>query len=203
MSQPTPSTPRVEAPRIVMLGPPGSGKGTHARLLAERLDIPHMSTGSLLRREIAAGSPLGRRVEATVNAGQLVDDATIVDLVRSAIASLAGGEGWILDGAPRSIEQAQLLADVFEAAGVEQLVAIALEVPEEVLRQRLLERGKRRGRADDAPEVISERFEVWAATGPALLTWYEQRGMLEQVDGTGSIEDVASKVAAAVDRRFP
>ena len=186
----------IDGPRVLMLGPPGSGKGTHARVLAERFNIPHLSTGAMLRGEMAAASPLGLRVAAAVDAGQLVDDASIIDLVRTVIGSPAAFHGWILDGAPRSVEQAQLLTPVFEAAGVGRVIAIALDVPEAELRRRLAERGKREGRADDAPEIISQRFAVWAATGPALLAWYEQRGMLQLVDGVGPLRDVASRVIA-------
>jgi adenylate kinase len=191
----------VDGPRVVMLGPPGSGKGTHARLLAERFNIPHLSTGALLRREMAAGSSLGVRVAAAVDAGQLVDDAAIIDLVRTAITSPAALHGWILDGAPRSVEQAQLLTPVFEAAGGTRIIAIALDVPEAELRHRLAERRTREGRSDDAPEIISQRFGVWATTGQALLAWYERSGMLQLVNGTGSVQDVASRVIAAVELR--
>ena len=183
MSHPAPSP-----PRIVMLGPPGSGKGTHARLLAERLDIPHLSTGSMLRREIAAGSSLGLRVEATVNAGQLVDDAIIVDLVRSAIASLGANDGWILDGAPRSIEQATKLSDAFSALGIERVVAIALEVPEEVLRQRLLARGEREGRADDAPPPLRPVAQLHAPVRP------------RRPHGRGLVATAVSRVRLNVER---
>ena len=190
----------VDGPRVVMLGPPGSGKGTHARLLAERFNIPHLSTGAMLRSEIAAASTLGLRVAATVDAGQLVDGAAIIDLIRTAITSPDALHGWILDGAPRSVEQAQLLKPVFDAAGVARVIVIALDVPAAELRRRLAERGKREGRADDAPEIIVQRFVVWAATGPAPLVWYERRGMLQLVDGMGSPQDVASRVVAAVER---
>ena len=197
----SPSGDAVDGLRIVVLGPPGSGKGTHARWLAERYDILHLSTGAMLRREMAADSPLGVRVASAVRAGRLVDDAAIVDLVRTAITSPAARLGWVLDGAPRSVEQARLLTPVFEAVGAMRVIAIALDVPEAELRRRLAERGDREGRADDAPEVIEQRFEVWSATGPALLTWYERRRTLELVDGVGSVEDVAARVVAAVERR--
>ena len=189
----------VAGPRVVMLGPPGSGKGTHARMLAERFNIPHLSTGALLRREMAAGSSLGVRVAAAVDAGQLVDDLDIVDLVRRAITSPAAEHGWILDGAPRSVEQAQLLTPVFEAAGVAQVIAVALEVSESELRRRLAERRTREGRTDDEPEIVLQRFKVWAATGPALLDWYERNGTLRLVNGMGSPQAVASKVLEAVE----
>jgi adenylate kinase len=197
----SPSGDAVDGPRVVVLGPPGSGKGTHARRLAARYNTPHLSTGAMLRRAIAASSPLGIRVAPVVRAGRLVDDAAIVDLVRAAILSPAAGHGWILDGAPRSVEQAQLLRPVFEAAGATRVIAIALEVPESELRRRLAERGAHHGRADDAADVIVQRFEVWAATGPALLEWYERRGMLERVDGMGPVDDVFARVVTAVERR--
>ena len=198
----SPSLDAVEGPHVVVLGPPGSGKGTHARRLAERYNVVHLSTGALLRREMAAASPLGVRVAPTVRAGQLVDDAAIAELVRMGITSPAAAHGWVLDGAPRTVGQAQLLTPVFAAAGAPSVVAIALDVPEPELRRRLTERGEREGRSDDAPDVIEQRFEVWAATGPALLEWYERRSTLARVNGVGSVDDVFSRVVAAVERRL-
>ena len=198
----SPSDDAVGGPWIVVLGPPGSGKGTHARRLAERYDVLHLSTGALLRREMTAASPLGVRVASTVLACQLVDDAAIVELVRAGITSPAARRGWVLDGAPRSVGQAQLLTPVFAGAGASSVIAVALDVPEPELRLRLAQRGEREGRADDTPAVVEQRLEVWAATGPALLEWYGQRSMLARVNGVGSVDEVFARVVAAVERRL-
>lgn len=207
MNAPHPSTDApIEGPRVVMLGPPGSGKGTHSRALATHFSVPHVSTGALLRREIDIGSALGRRVAAAVTAGELVGDAAIVELVRAALDPSAAPTGWVLDGAPRTVNQARLLAPVIEHPGPMNAVAIALEVSEAELRDRLLLRGQREGRTDDEPEVILHRLALWLATGPPLLDWYERRGMLRRVDGEGSVDDVSARVIATVadaTRRAP
>lgn len=183
-----------------MLGPPGSGKGTHARVLSEHFSVPHLSTGAMLRGAIRAGSRLGDDVAAAVRAGELVDDEVIADLVDEVLASSSASSGWVLDGAPRSVAQARLLAPILESHGAASVIAIALDVPEHELRQRLLDRGEREGRADDRPEVVAHRLRLWAATGPPLLEWYDTRGMLHVVDGVGPVPDVSSRVIAAVAR---
>jgi adenylate kinase len=183
-----------------MLGAPGSGKGTHARLLAEHFSVPHLSTGAILRREIAAGSVLGSEVAAAVEAGELVDDAVIAELVGRAVSSDDARHGWILDGAPRSVAQARLIAPCLEPSGSGAVIAVVLDVPEPELRRRLSERGARERRADDAPEVVARRFDVWAVTGPALLEWFARRGILHRIDGTGSVDDVARSVTDEVER---
>lgn len=187
----------VDGTRVVMLGPPGSGKGTVARALAAHFGVPHVSTGALLRREIAASSALGRRVAAAVDAGELVDDDAIIEIVRVALDPATAPDGWVLDGTPRTIEQARLLAPVIEA-GPGRVVAIALEVGDLELQERLLERGRRESRSDDAPEVVLHRLAVWKDTSQPLLDWYDRRGTLHRVDGTGSVSEVCARVIAAV-----
>lgn len=188
--------------RIVVLGPPGSGKGTQARVLAARIGVPHVSVGSLLRSEIAARSDLGNRVAATVGAGELVDIDDIVAVLRdtlAAAAAAAGAGGWVLDGAPRTVQQAVALAEMIEGPGPSRAVVLALEVPDDELRARLVQRATLEHRADDTPAVISHRLSVWAREGPPLLTWYERRKMLVRVDGSGAPEAVASRAVTAIE----
>lgn len=184
--------------RIVVLGPPGSGKGTQARVLAARIGVPHLSLGSLLRSEIAARSDLGDRVAATVGAGELVDVDDIVAVLQDPLAAAEVG-GWVLDGAPRTVQQAAALAEMIEGPGPSRAVVLALEVPDDELRARLIQRARLEHRADDTPAVISHRLSVWAQEGPPLLTWYERREMLVRVDGRGAADAVASRARGAVE----
>ena len=180
--------------RIVMLGPPGSGKGTQARRLAERVGVVHVSVGALLRDEISAGSELGHRIAEQVESGDLVDDATVVDVVTQRLAEHP--DGWILDGAPRTLAQAELLAPTLEGDGRPPATVVCLDVPIDEIRDRLTSRAEREDRADDTPEVIEHRIATWAEESPPLLRRYEERSMLVTVDGTGSIDDIAERVTA-------
>ncbi|MGD9704568.1 MAG: adenylate kinase family protein [Acidimicrobiia bacterium] len=188
--------------KIVIIGPPGSGKGTQARLLAARLGVPHISVGALLRAEIVAGSPLGERVDGAVAAGELVADADIATVLREALQSAAARDGWILDGAPRTEAQAAALAPLLESHDSHAALVIALEAPEEELRSRLLDRARVEDRVDDTPSVISHRLVVWAEESRPILARYEERGMLVRVDGTGDVEAIAARVLDAVDAAF-
>lgn len=175
-----------------MLGPPGSGKGTQARRLAAAAAVAHVSVGALLRAEMEAGSDLGRRVSDLVDAGELVDDETVIAVVAGALAEHA--DGWILDGAPRTIEQALLLAPTLE--GEQPATVICLDVATDEIRARLVARAETEDRSDDTPEVIEHRIATWAEESPPLLDRYRRAGLLVMVDGTGSVDDIASRVTA-------
>ncbi len=182
--------------KIVVLGPPGSGKGTHAVQLAQRLSVPHISTGALLRDEIAAGTQLGRQVADAVRSGLLVTDDAIVELIEQRIASLTDDDGWILDGAPRTLSQAELLAPLIEVDG--PAIVIALDVDNDELRRRLGRRRTDEQRADDDPGVVEDRLVLWADTGPQLLDRYARLGLLMLVDGSGDIPETSRRVWDAV-----
>jgi adenylate kinase len=183
--------------KLVIIGPPGSGKGTHARGLAKRLSVPHISTGALLRREIEAHTPLGRQVADAVRSGMLVADEDIVEIVERQVPSDSAAEGWILDGAPRTLGQAELLAPLIE--GEDPAIVIALDVDDDELRRRLGRRRTDERRADDDPNVVEERLALWTETGPRLVDRYARRGLLIRVDGTGTICDTSSRVWADVE----
>ncbi|QGG96283.1 adenylate kinase [Actinomarinicola tropica] len=182
--------------RVVMLGPPGSGKSTHARLLAEHLTVIHLSVGAALRDEVAKQSPLGERIEATVAAGELVDTADVLAILETRLVGATGSGGWVLDGAPRTLTQAEALDDWLDDLEAPVECVIALDVPDSEVRSRLLQRG----RADDKPDVIAHRIQVWQHDGGAVLTWYETKRRLVRVDGVGDVADVARRVIAAVER---
>lgn len=178
--------------RIVMLGPPGSGKGTQARRLAERVGIVHVSVGALLRAEIEQESDLGRRIADQVGSGELIDDATVVEVVAERLRS--HGDGWILDGAPRTLTQAELLSSTLEDEPAATVVC--LDVPVEEIRARLTARADTEDRSDDTPDVIEHRIATWAEESPPLLGRYEARGMLVRVDGSGSVDEITERVTA-------
>lgn len=182
--------------RVIILGPPGSGKSTHARLLAERLSVAHLSVGAALREEVAEGTSLGLRIAAKVAAGELVEFADVLAVLVGPLEATTTGGGWVLDGAPRTITQAEVLDSWLDELQAPADCVVALDVPEGELRERLL----RRGRPDDTPEVVSHRLAVWQHEGADVLAWYQEKGRLVRVDGVGEAEAVACRVTAAVEQ---
>lgn len=179
-----------EARRIVLLGAPGSGKGTQAALLADALRIPAISTGEMLRAAVAAGSELGTRVASIMNAGDLVDDATMAQVVRDRLAKPDAGRGFLLDGYPRTLAQADTLASILEAAGKSLDSVLLVEVPEEELVRRALGRQ----REDDTEAVIKNRLAVYAESTAPLVDHYRGLGLLQRVNGHQTIEKVAAAI---------
>lgn len=188
------------AKRIVFLGPPNSGKGTQAAILAERLGIPAISTGQMLRDAVAAGSDLGRRVEGVMAAGELVDDDLMADVVRDRLARRDAAAGFLLDGYPRTAAQAATLQEILDADGAARDHAAALDhvvlidAPEDVLVARALGRG----REDDREEIVRERLRVYREKTAPLNEFYERKGLLCRINGDHSVEDVSRAVAEAV-----
>lgn len=174
---------------IVLLGPPGSGKGTQGARLAARLGIRHLSTGELLRAEVEAGTELGRRVAADLDRGELVPDRVILAALRPALDEARAAGGYVLDGFPRTRAQAELLPG--------DDLAIHLDLADDVARQRLAQRGE--GRRDDTdPAVIERRLRVYHDDAPALLALYRERGRLVTVDAGRPTDEVAAAIDAAV-----
>jgi len=185
--------------RALLLAPPGAGKGTQGRRLAEIYGVPHLATGDLLRQHVAEGTALGAEAKAYMDRGELVPDKIVTSLI---LNRLTGGKplrGFILDGFPRSLKQAE---DSYEWGQGRRLTfqrVISLAVDRDELVRRLLERGRQSGRTDDTEETIRHRLEVYEATTAPLLDFYRQRGILAEVDGTGSVEEVTDRIRAALD----
>lgn len=178
--------------RLILVGPPGAGKGTQAVRLAERLDVPHISTGDLFRANLSQQTPLGMEAKRYMDAGDLVGDEVTVGMVRDRLTEDDAAKGFILDGFPRTVAQADALAEILTAVGDELNAVIALEVPEDVLVQRLLGRG----RADDTEDVIHRRQEVYREETSPLLRHY--RNVLVTVDAVGEVEQITDRVLSAL-----
>ena len=179
---------------IVLLGRPGSGKGTQGERLAAALDVVHLSTGQLLRDAVEMSSALGRSVRHTVETGGLVDDATMAALLAYAVADASSG--FVLDGYPRTLSQCEALEEVFGVDGID--LALEIDVPAHLVVDRL----RARGRADDDPEVVLRRLWEYERQTRVVSDWFERQARLVCVDGTGTADVVAADVLTAVNHWF-
>ena len=182
---------------IVILGGPGAGKGTQATRVADRFKLRHISSGDLLRAEVASQSPLGKQVEGILKEGKLVPDETILKLISEALAEEETTKrgGWILDGYPRTADQAEAFEDVLSRNRETVEAVIYLQVDTDILVSRLTNRG----RADDTPEAVRKRLKVYDKEIKLLLGFYELRYDVHQIDGSKSIEEVTDDIAGLVD----
>jgi adenylate kinase len=182
----------------IFLGAPGAGKGTQAVRLAEELGVPHISTGDLLRRAIAAGDELGKRARSYIEAGALVPDELLLELVRSVLASAETAHGCILDGYPRNLAQAESLDEILASLGRKLTGVVSLEVAEETLVARIAGRRSDEARADDDEETMRTRLRVYREQTAPLEDYYRKRGYLREVHGEGTIDEVAERVRRVV-----
>ncbi len=176
--------------RLLFLGPPGAGKGTQAQRLADARQLLHLSTGDLLRAEVKAGSPLGLEAQAVMARGELVSDALVLAIVRSRLEGHAGG--WLLDGFPRNLAQAEALDGLLVELDQRIEQVLLLELADEELVRRLLARG----REDDNEAVIRHRLVVYREQTEPLITYYRERGLLREVEADGPIEAIAERIEA-------
>ncbi len=211
---------------IILLGPPGAGKGTQAERLAEAYGVPHISTGDMFRRAVQEGTPLGRRAKEYMDRGELVPDEVVNGIVRDRMAAEDCRRGFILDGFPRTLNQANALTATMEELGLQLDAVVALEVPEDSLVARLSGRrvctacgstyhvlfnppqaegrcdecgGELVQRDDDREETVRERLRVYARQTEPLLTYYGQRGLLKKVDGDQSVDAVYGAIKAVLE----
>jgi adenylate kinase len=185
--------------RALLLAPPGAGKGTQGTLLAERYDVPHLATGDLLREHVADGTDIGREAEAYMERGDLVPDALVVSIVVGCIAGPEPLEGYVLDGFPRTLEQAEAAYKWGSERGRTFHAVISLHVSDDELVRRLLERGRAGGRADDTEGTIRDRLQVYAEKTKPLEGFYAARGILLEVDGTGEVQAVFDRIVTELD----
>ena len=179
---------------LILMGPPGSGKGTQAKRLVERFGIPQISTGDILREAVASGSAVGKRAKAIMDSGELVPDEVVIEIVRERLARADCKTGFVLDGFPRTQKQAAALDKLLEAGGREPVRVVALRVAEDELRKRITARGE--GRADDTEETARKRIEVYKRDTQPLLDHY--RAQLVAIDGVGSLDDVTARLLDAL-----
>ncbi len=180
--------------RIVFLGPPNSGKGTQAKVLAKALGIPAISTGEMLRAAVAAGSDLGQRVEGVMNRGDLVSDDLMAEVVQNRLSQDDAAEGFLLDGYPRTAAQAATLEEILGERYVELDDVVLIDAPDDVLVARALGRG----RVDDREEVVRERLRVYQQKTAPLVDFYEVKGLLRRIDGDQAIKEVGRQVHASL-----
>ena len=184
--------------RIIFLGPPGSGKGTQAKLLAGRLGVPAISTGEILREAVRQGTPLGLRAKAIMEAGELVPDDLMISLIQDRLSMADAARGFILDGFPRTVAQAAALEALLAGNGRPISSVVNLSVPDAVVVDRLHGRAKDEGRSDDRPETILERLRVYQQKTEPLVGFYRGRRLLTDVDGMGDIAEIADRIDQAV-----
>ncbi len=187
--------------RIVLLGAPGSGKGTQAKRLKVELGVAHISTGDLLRAAVKAGTPLGLKARAVMEAGQLVSDDIVLGLLEERLSQPDTKAGFILDGYPRNLEQANALDALLGRMGQPLDAVVKLNVPDADILKRCEIRFREEGRADDNPETVRKRLEVYAASTAPVADFYARRGLLTEIDGVGAIEDIGGRVLAALRTR--
>jgi len=180
--------------RIVLLGAPGSGKGTQATLMVERLGLPHISTGVLLRNAAKRGTDLGLKAKSIIDKGELVPDEIMSDMIEERLSRDDVANGFILDGYPRNLDQAKALDDMLERLGQPADHAIQIDVDPDQIIKRLAGRAEQEGRADDNEDVVRNRMRVYHEKTAPVIDYYAGRGLLTHVLGDGKIEDVLERI---------
>lgn len=186
--------------RLVLLGAPGSGKGTQAARLKDHLQVPHISTGDLLRAEVAAGTPLGLEAKTIMARGDLVSDEILLGMLEDRFSREDTQSGFILDGYPRNLAQAAALDALLKKLGVQFDAAVQLEVDNEQIIERLAGRAQAEGRADDSPESVRHRLNVYDQQTAPVIAFYREHEQLTVVDGVGSLDEVFARIVKAIGR---
>jgi adenylate kinase len=185
---------------IVLFGPPGSGKGTQSEKIIEKYKLVHISTGDLLREEVASQTDLGIQAKAIMDKGELVSDEIVIGMIRKKVEENKSGAGFIFDGFPRTVEQARELRNVLTDVHEEVTVMISLEVPRDELVKRLMKRGKETGRSDDNMETINNRIDVYNKQTLPVAYYYEKMRKHEKVEGVGSIDKIFGRIVEVIEK---
>ncbi|MDR1767401.1 MAG: adenylate kinase [Propionibacteriaceae bacterium] len=188
--------------RLLIVGPPGVGKGTQAKGIAEHYGVPAISTGDMFRAMKSADTPLARQVQQIMNSGALVPDEITDAIVADRLSQPDARGGWLLDGYPRNLGQVDALDQALAGEGASIDAVVSLTADEDVLVARLLQRAEIEGRADDNAETIANRMRVYREATDPLLSVYRDRGLLVEVDGVGEIAEVAGRITAALDAKL-
>ena len=183
-----------DAVNLILMGPPGAGKGTQAQFLVERLGIPQISTGDMLREAVASGSEIGRTAKELMARGELVPDAVVTEIVRQRLGRADCRPGFILDGFPRTVDQARALDGLLRELGLAAVRVLVLEVPGAELTRRILSRGE--GRADDNEETVKKRLEVYRSSTEPVIRHYGTA--VHRIDGLGGLQEIRARIAAAL-----
>ena len=186
--------------RLVLLGPPGSGKGTQAARLKETLGVPHISTGDLLRAEVAAGTALGLQAKEVMARGDLVSDEILLGMLESRLGRDDVERGFILDGYPRNLAQAGALDVLLAKIGQPLDAVVQLDVGTDLLVERIAGRAQAEGRADDNPESVRKRLQVYNDSTAPVIGFYEGRGTLTRVDGVGTMDEITARILDGIKR---
>lgn len=184
---------------IVLFGPPGSGKGTQSELLIEKYKLKHISTGDMLRDQIARQTPLGMKAKSLIDKGQLVPDELVVQLMEELLSANSGGNGFLFDGFPRNVEQAHTLEKLLQKLKISLNCMVSLDVHQDELMQRLLDRAKKQGRSDDTEEVILARFKEYESKTLPVIEFYKNRGVYFPVNGIGTVQEIFEKIKNVID----
>ena len=185
----------------ILFGPPGAGKGTQASAMVQKYNLCHLSTGELLRSEIAAGTPLGLQAKALIEAGALVPDEVVEGMIEARFQAAEGVDGFLLDGFPRTIAQAGALDEMLAKTGEAVTAVVSIMIPDRMIHERIAHRATIEGRADDArPEVVENRIRTYHDKTEPLVDFYKNAGRYNEIDGVGTIEEVRERIFSLMDR---
>lgn len=184
---------------LVIFGAPGSGKGTQSEMIAERYGLQHVSTGEILRAEIASSTELGKLADSYMSKGELVPDCVVIEMLEELIAKKSDAKGFIFDGFPRTVPQGEALNQLLQRHGESVNAVISLEVSDEELIDRLLKRGAILGRADDNRKTIESRLNVYYRQTAPLKDFYRSQGLLKEVVGVGSVDEIFESIVEEID----